>query len=455
METEWTSKQWNGLPGGAPAGLLASVEPVEFTLPDLVGGQEFALRIGNLNAISVVYGAAFADSVSGQICSAFEVFIASDPDVFGLVKARGSGVYDLTLVGRDPSLPLSRSKISGKVAIWCSSLGRRPFACNSRVVHVAIFSTGIDLAAIGPVASAGVLLADAHARLECAHFAGTVRLDGFAGYQQDMAIVADLYDQLSRNQLQFVWRPVKGLDGDCLLYNRGVLSALRPDGGVQEWEASRKAMIRLGLAAAFDQQAVLWAVGLLAGGEVGPLGVSVAASVFHSSGWWEPVLARLKANRAAARRLFIAIDGTDPFVSVSAAAALVDELRSLGCVIVFERMGNDSGSIASLLALRPDVITLEAMFLRLSLQSPRDFELLRHLFGVAGVIAPVVVLEGVDTVALAENARLVGAHWGVGEEVGAARWVVSGSPESGAAWHITVDRFRTRFALPRYAGEMS
>ncbi len=453
MGIEWSAPR-GSMPDGAWHAVACPRLRAESDLSqDLAQGEAFALRIGNLQAIASVYGGDFADSVSSQVLASLQVFIASDPHVFGKICSRATGVFDLVLAARDSTDGVSRAQCRQKVAIWCSAIGRRALAFGARSVHVLASALTAGSMAGDQGVPGECLLAQAHARLECAQICAMARLDGFDGYQRDMAIVAELYEQLNRDQLQFAWKPVRHLENDTSLYYRGMLSALQADGGAGEWDVSRKAMHRLGLTAAFDQHALLQAIDLLAGSEVGPIAVAVAASSFQSLCWWEPVLARLRACRSLGRRLFIAIDGTCAFVSVSAAAALADELRALGCVIVFERMSNDNGSIASLLALRPDVITIEAMFLRLTLESARDLDLLRHLLGVAMAIAPVVVLEGVDTRALAKNAIVVGGLWGAGEHVGAARWILPRCPATGAAWHVNVDHFRRQLALPRYVGE--
>ena len=401
----------------------------------------FAIRIDNLDSIREAFGAEAAEFVAAEVQGALRGLLASNQFLDGRIASRAPGQIDLFVRCRKNAGPGAPSLLRACVHDWLSALGRTPVVGRDCAVHVAMSVVCSELEAEIADDEARCFIQEGAwaqmGRLPSAHLLPSA---GTLSTIRDMAVAVSFYEELNSGALHWAWEPIRNLDDGDTLYWRGVLSAMGRDGGVEERKLSREALERLGLTRAFDQFAVLDAMAVLeAVDRVSDLGVpaisvSVSASSFAPSYLWEPILARLKRSRLLARRLFIAIDCAQPFPLGSGLVSLRDELHRLGCRVVLEGLGSGHGSIASLLALRPDVVTLDSFFVRLAARQQPDEQLFRHILGVANAIAPAVVVEGVDTSLHATVAQASGAHWIEGDEAGRRGWRLPGWPGESRSW---------------------
>ncbi|CAH0496445.1 EAL domain-containing protein [Novosphingobium sp. CECT 9465] len=404
----------------------------------------FAVRIDNLDAIGETYGAAVAERVSREVQGFFRQRLESARDLVGGVVGRSLAEFDLIVRGRAVPALMPRQGPFERIEAWMAAAARLPIPGPGWTAHVSLSWSYVEADDFCEDRELfDLLLAEARGRLP-----GLVRSPLALGAERavrDMAAAAALYAELNAAGLQFAWQPVCGLDGDTVLYLRAFIAAPGRDGQIEDRQSDYRAMERQGLAQAFDQALVAQAVEHLARCDnTHSVCMAVSASSFRSSAWWDSILARLGCDRALARRLFIAIDCAQCFVSAGEAVAFADRLRRCGARIVLEGLGSGQIAISTLIALRPDVVTLDALFLRLAAPREPDEQLFRRIVSLASALAPAVVVEGVEDAARAACALEAGIHWGIGSHLAQPSWRGPSRTGSGAA---QVSAFG---ALPQY-----
>lgn len=407
-----------------------------------------AARIDNFDVIAALHGPAVAEAAAGQVCALLRQWIDSAPDVVGGVVGRGGA--DFNLIARETAAhglftcPVVRERID----TWFAAIARTAIAGSGGAVHLSLSWSCVEADDVWEDRDLlDVLLAEARGRLIGAATRPQPLVADRAA--RDMAAAASLYAELNAAELQFVWQPVCGLDGGAVLYLRASIAALGRYGQIEDREPAYRALERLGLAQAFDQALVLQAIEYLARSDTHSICVGVSASSFRSSAWWPAVHARLSGAQALARRLFIAIDCAQTPVVAGEAVALADSLRRCGCRIVLQGLGSGQVALSALIALRPEVVTLDALFLRLATPREPDEQLFRRIASLASVLAPAVVAEGVEDAVRVACALEAGVHWGLGSYLARPGWRGPSRSGSVAAQVSAFEPFRLPFPNKR------
>ncbi|GHC97045.1 EAL domain-containing protein [Novosphingobium pokkalii] len=383
----------------------------------------FAVRIDNFDVICACYGAPFAATVAASVRSFFECrFDEADGFIGGVVR-RGVAEFDLVARG---SAERGLSDIQpeyAQISTWLVACARLPVCVDGASVHVSLswgcVETDPDY---GDEEVLDLLLHEARGRIP-----GRAQLPPTCSdvpdlAARDMAAAAAFYAELNAGELQFAWQPVRSLDSDAILFLRARIAAPGRRGQIEARELPYRSLERAGVVQAFDQALLCEAVEHLAHSDAPAVCVAISALSFRASGWWDGLLARLAQDRLLAVRLFIAIDCAQSFVVTGEAVAFADRLRRLGCRVVLEGLGSGQVAIATMMALRPDVVMLDALFLRLSARREPDEQLFCRTVSLAGSLAPVVVADGVGDRELATLALDSGVHWGAGDFLGEPSW---------------------------------
>lgn len=264
-------------------------------------------------------------------------------------------------------------------------------------------------------------------------------------YREDMELVSHALAALTSPgasggdgaaMLSIFWRPSRGDDGrDGPLYYEALGKVVRGDGVVQSPSALARSMERLGFAALFDRHMMRCVVTELEDWPDVTLAVALSGASARGDVWWGDITSRLARRRDVARRLIIAITNAVPITDMAETMRFVGEMRALGCKIMVSGFGAGFASIRQLLALSPDLVKIDPLFLRRATLSTRDRALFRHIADLAGAVAPIVVADGVDTEAQAEIVAEAGVSWRQGRYLGAASagrpWLYGGGINGG------------------------
>jgi EAL domain-containing protein (putative c-di-GMP-specific phosphodiesterase class I) len=219
--------------------------------------------------------------------------------------------------------------------------------------------------------------------------------DWSAGYQQDMALAARALDAMRDGRLNMSWQPVVSAGSpERSLYHEGLARIIDEQGGYLPVGDVVEALERLGLVRAFDHEIVATVLDEIEGGGDVVLGVNISGKSARLDAWWTSLFERLR-NPDIARRLVIEI--TETAALAPEAPAFADALRKLGCRVALDDFGIGHASLRNVLALSPDIIKIDAFFLRNAALSPAGQAMFAHLVGIAGAVAPIVIVEGVET----------------------------------------------------------
>jgi len=221
-------------------------------------------------------------------------------------------------------------------------------------------------------------------------------------YRRNMSLAAEALAAMREGRLHLSWQPVRSAAAPAqILYSEALARVVGRDGRVLSPSAFIPAMEALGLMRHFDRRIVTAVLDELENFPAAVLGVNISAQSARLDVWWVSMLARLRRSPDMARRLVVEI--TESAALHADAHAFVRELRRLGCRVALDDFGVGHASVRNAMALGPDIIKVDGFFLKWAGSDPANYTFLEHMIGVAGVIAPVVIVEGVET---AEQSRM-------------------------------------------------
>jgi EAL domain-containing protein (putative c-di-GMP-specific phosphodiesterase class I) len=231
-------------------------------------------------------------------------------------------------------------------------------------------------------------------------------------YRADMELVAELLGAFGTAGPLLAWQAVRDASGsDAALYHECLMGRLERDGSISGVGPEIAAAERLGLIRLIDHMMVGCVLAELVDTQDVTLGVNISAQSAVFDFWWSDISQLLAENAGLATRLVIEITETAAPLSVAAMVEFARRMRDVGCRIALDDFGTGHASIRQLLAIRPDIAKIDALYLHQALCSPRGESLFCHLVGVANSVAGVVVAEGVETAAQSAIARVTGSTW--------------------------------------------
>lgn len=148
-------------------------------------------------------------------------------------------------------------------------------------------------------------------------------------------------------------------------------------------------------------------------------GCNVSAQSARDDHWWESLFFELAAEPNLAARLIVEITESAP-VSPIDARAFVRRLRALGVRVAVDDFGVGFSADAVRVSA-PDIIKLDRSFMRRIRQGTFTVDQLGRLVRMARHVAPVIVIEGVETADDVRIARDAGVQWIQGYYVDAAQ----------------------------------
>lgn len=224
-------------------------------------------------------------------------------------------------------------------------------------------------------------------------------------YRSDMQIASQVLAAIEDGRISLSWQAVRAAGSpDRVLYHEALARLIGLDGQMHSPGVFVPALERLGLSRLFDRHIVSLVIDELAYFPGARLGVNVSGQSARLDHWWAAALERLTDAPQLAQRLVVEITETAALAPES--GRFVSELRTLGCRIALDDFGVGHASVRSAMALSPDIIKVDAFFLRRAGMGDRGEALLEHLIGIAAHCAPIVIVEGVET---AEQSQMVGA----------------------------------------------
>lgn len=175
---------------------------------------------------------------------------------------------------------------------------------------------------------------------------------------------------------------------------------------------------RLSCITAYDMQVLHTVIDLLIAYPQVVLGCNLSARSFCPQKTdWEAVFERLHAHPQSAGRLVIEMTETAPLADVAAALCLCARLRACGVRLALDDLGGRGMPWVQMQMCQPDFIKLDGSLLAGESFAASRRSLLAAAVNLAQTMAPMVILEGVDTPEKRVLAQQLGAAAVQGHEV--------------------------------------
>lgn len=151
------------------------------------------------------------------------------------------------------------------------------------------------------------------------------------------------------------------------------------------------------------------------------LGCNLTAANLSAPDRFADIFSRINRHPELTSRLVIEITETHPLVG--AAIERLKMIRALGCRIAIDDFGVGYATPANLLQVSADIVKIDASFVRDNRSGQDGRDSLYHMVGFASCIAPVVVVEGIETEAQFEAARAAEATHAQGFLLSRPAWL--------------------------------
>ncbi|BAK66828.1 conserved hypothetical protein [Sphingobium sp. SYK-6] len=345
------------------------------TLSHENGAVEVTIRIDNFSHIESAFGcagiraaAAMIDMIVGQSGQGMRFPRAHRPDLIAISFGQKS-VHE------------AARRLEALIADLSSS----PVEVGGRCFHLAVscpvFPEANSLAS-SPVLPAGEPACDDEAWAEA--------------YRRDMAVAVEVLAAMADGRVDLSWQPVLSMQSQGeVLYHEALARLTAATGEARSPGDFFPALERLGLVRAFDRHVMGLALDEMENFPGARLGINISAQSARIDGWWSSMFDRLRAAPDVAGRLVVEI--TETAALAGEAHAFVARLRRLGCRVALDDFGVGHSSIRNAMALSPDIIKIDAFFLRRVTLSAHGEAMLEHILGLAAHMAPIVIVEGVET----------------------------------------------------------
>ncbi|WP_280807188.1 EAL domain-containing protein [Variovorax boronicumulans] len=233
-------------------------------------------------------------------------------------------------------------------------------------------------------------------------------------YRADMDVAVRVSEALQAERLDLAWRPVVDAYALETTFYRQAHPRFAPRPGQPASlapEVFMPCLQRLGLVRVFDRLAVRLVLDALRRQPSARMAVSVFAQSARIDHWWASLLSALQSEPSLAARLIVEISDGMEFSNLESVRDFCIRLRSLGCRIAIKGFGAGTGNLTAMQACRPDIVKLEAAFLRRARESDFGRECLRGMLALCAHLASHVVVDGVEREEDMHVASEAGAQW--------------------------------------------
>ncbi|HXP00143.1 MAG TPA: EAL domain-containing protein [Luteibacter sp.] len=276
-------------------------------------------------------------------------------------------------------------------------------------------------------------------------------------YRADMESAVAVHEAMSERRMRLAFQPVVQRSNQSrILYHESLARLVERDDPMASISAANfvPSLERLGLTRQFDRFMMHECIALLQSDPDRRLGCNISALSARNDVWWSSTLAELARRPDVASRLVIEFTETAECGDTGQAISLLQTFQQLGCLVAIDDFGVGFSSIRFALLARPDIIKIDASFVRQRGSAEADRNLLRHLVGLSSSLASHVVVEGIEDDDDLDLADIIDAPWIQGYRVGRPVMNRGGRPISSADFEAlvsglsTVDAMKSRAATP-------
>lgn len=363
-------------------------------------GSGFGLRIRIDN------GAMVRDAYGHELASAFLATLADRIEavlVGAGVLVPIAGDPEQFWVGLPPAATL-RDRLPGLVDALLLSLGADPVIVNGTPLLAAV-SISVEPAtsqASRPATTTGT---------------------GDWRTKADMRVAVATFEAIAQGRLYFLFQSIAAAENPGRTLYQEAFTRIVDRTTDEEFQTPRgfiPALERLGLTRRFDRAVIEGGIDYLRANPTARIGCNISSLSAVDDAWWTPVLERLAAAPDVASRLVIELTETTPRGDIAPILEVVRAFRRAGCRIAIDNFGAGFSGLRFAVAAAPDVIKVDACYVREQAAEAFGSTYLGHLVGLAACLATDVVVVGIESDSDLQRAREAVAAWVQGRHVAPA-----------------------------------
>jgi EAL domain-containing protein (putative c-di-GMP-specific phosphodiesterase class I) len=290
------------------------------------------------------------------------------------------------------------------------------------------------------------------------------RADGWRQrYRADMDVAVRVAEALQAGRLALHWQPVVDAYASATTFYSAAQARIAPDRDQPHPlvpSVFMPSLERLGLARLLDRAVACSVIEALRLQPAAQLGLSISAHSVRRDHWWASLLAALQANPDLASRLVVEVSNGASIQDMESARDFCVRLQQCGCRVAIEDFGAGALGVAAVQACRPDILKLDASFLRRARDSEFGHACLQDMLALCVHLASHTVVNGVEREDDLHIALRAGAQWLQGSYLNGARAPVPSS-RADATSFLPHAAFAPQFAAgspavtvqPQHAGE--
>lgn len=239
--------------------------------------------------------------------------------------------------------------------------------------------------------------------------AADLHSDAVAAESPDAKIAREVFVAIEEDRLFFRREAICAIDVPADILYCEILVRMKVDESVLLPGRFIPALERLSLMRPFDCFVLRRTLDALRAAPQAHLGCNVSAQSARDDHWWKSLFLELAAEPELAARLVVEITESTS-VSPVDGRAFVRRLRGLGVRVAVDDFGVGFSATAARVC-EPDIIKVDRSFLRRVRQGTLSAAEFNRLVRMARCIAPLLVIEGVETPDDVRIARDAGARW--------------------------------------------
>ena len=226
----------------------------------------------------------------------------------------------------------------------------------------------------------------------------------------DEARVTAVDDAIADGRVSIVVQDVSPIDNpEEILYGECYACLVDPDGTFHRASEFIPNLEALGATPMLDRHILRLALDHLEANPAANLGCNLSIDNMSGADTWASIYDQIASRPHLASRLILEITETKPWINTAMAYDFLAQVKQFGCRIAVDDFGVGYSTFLRLPDTLADIIKIDALFFHDLYKNSNDHGKLGHLVGLARLIVPIVVIDGIETAAQLEMAKVSGA----------------------------------------------
>ena len=240
------------------------------------------------------------------------------------------------------------------------------------------------------------------------YFSGGIVLDGLDILNEAHITMID--NAIADDRIVFTVQGISAVDDPAqILYSESFACVIHPQGTIHHEPQFVPYLESLGTAPSLARHMLKLILDELENDPFAILGCNLPATNMSGAGDWAGIYDQIAARPHLASRLVLEITQAAPVASAITADYFLAEAKKLGCKVAVDDFGTGYFSLGHLCEIDADIVKIDALLIGDLRNRTKSNGGLCHIVGLAGCIAPIVVIKGIKTAGQFDVAKASGA----------------------------------------------